>query len=159
MARNSETSTELITLQLARWRNCGADERGITHIDDLQDVIAGHQRARARIATRLGAAGGSTPSKSGSHLTLRWRERDSNRRSPVRGTTLFKTDPFDHSGNSASAAKTRSFCDRDRNPSLQSFETCDWLIPDSPHRLHQIIDERTSAVVICCMCPHLRSNW
>jgi hypothetical protein len=29
------------------------------------------------------AAGGCTPSKSGSHLTLRWRELDSNPRSPV----------------------------------------------------------------------------
>jgi hypothetical protein len=32
------------------------------------------------------AAGGCTPSKSGSHLTLRWRERDSNPRFRERGT-------------------------------------------------------------------------
>jgi len=31
------------------------------------------------------AAGGCTPSKSGSHLTLRWRKEDSNPRSPVYG--------------------------------------------------------------------------
>jgi hypothetical protein len=29
------------------------DDRGVTHIDDLQDAIAGHRPARARIATRL----------------------------------------------------------------------------------------------------------
>ena len=29
------------------------DDRVVTHIDDLQDVIAGHRPARARIATRL----------------------------------------------------------------------------------------------------------
>jgi hypothetical protein len=29
------------------------DDRGVTNIDDLQDAIAGHRPARARIATRL----------------------------------------------------------------------------------------------------------
>jgi hypothetical protein len=29
------------------------DDRGVTHIDDLQDAIAGRRPARARIATRL----------------------------------------------------------------------------------------------------------
>ena len=29
------------------------DDRGVTNIDDLQDAIAGHRPARARIATKL----------------------------------------------------------------------------------------------------------
>jgi hypothetical protein len=37
------------------------------------------------------------PASSCSLLTHRWREKDSNRRSPVRRTTLFETGPFDFS--------------------------------------------------------------
>ena len=31
------------------------DDRGVAHIDDLQDAIAGHRSARARIGPRVGA--------------------------------------------------------------------------------------------------------
>jgi len=44
---------------------------------------------------------GIRPRKSGSQQTQRWREADSNRRSPVRGTTLFETAPFDFSAPSS----------------------------------------------------------
>jgi hypothetical protein len=48
-------------------------------------------------------------SKARKHKTRRWRERDSNPRSPVRGTTLSRLPPSDHSGNSSSATATGSF--------------------------------------------------
>jgi hypothetical protein len=49
------------------------------------------------------------PRKSGSQRTHWWRERVSNPRSPVRGTTLSRLPPSDHSGNSPSATATGSF--------------------------------------------------
>jgi hypothetical protein len=61
-------------------------------------------------------AEGGVMGKSGSHRTLRWRETDSNPRSPVRGTTFFETARFDHSGNSTPAAETGSFATRINAP-------------------------------------------
>jgi hypothetical protein len=46
--------------------------------------------------------------KPGSHVTRRWREKDSNRRSPVRGTTLFETAPFDFSAPSSTNPRSGS---------------------------------------------------
>jgi hypothetical protein len=92
-------------------KRISSDRHGskINEVNRLKDRAYAAFGAVDVVMNNAGTSPGGQPSSGTEGLqTHRWREMDSNRRSPVRGTTLFETAPFDFSAPSSTNPRSGS---------------------------------------------------